>query len=269
MRVRSRFNAPSLNNRGFTLVELLVVVALIGVMLALLLPAIQSSRAAARKTTCANNLRQIGVALTAYHTARKQYPMGCVEWRPTGGNERQLAWSALLLPFLDEQATYDRLDLAQAFDSAANSTAAATVIPVFLCPSSTRPSPLVLGRGACDYGGIYGERITSPNQPPKGAMLIDAVVTVRQIRDGTAKTLIVAEDSRSPDQQWINGRNIFDQAYAINAAPPIENDIRSEHGAGAHGAMADSSVHFLVETLDVRVLAALCTRAGQEAVEGF
>jgi prepilin-type N-terminal cleavage/methylation domain-containing protein len=268
MRVSAGFKPPP-HYRGFTLVELLVVVALIGVLVALLLPAIQSSRAAARRTTCANNLRQIGIALTAYHTARKQYPVGCVEWRPAGGSERQLAWSAFLLPFLDEQATYDRLDLSQAFDSATNAQAAAVLIPVFLCPSSTRISPLVNGRGACDYGGVFGERITSPNQPPKGTMLIDTVVTVRQIRDGTAKTLIVAEDSRSPDQQWINGRNIFDQAYAINAAPPIENDIRSEHGAGAHGAMADSSVHFLVETLDARVLAALCTRAGQEAVEGF
>jgi prepilin-type N-terminal cleavage/methylation domain-containing protein len=269
MRTSSRFKSLPPDDRGFTLVELLVVVALIGVLVALLLPAIQSSRSAARRTTCANNLRQIGVALTAYHTARKQFPVGCVEWRPAGGNERQLAWSAFLLPFLDEQATYDRLDLSQAFDSGANAPAAAVVIPVYLCPGSTRVSPLVDGRGACDYGGIFGERLTSPNQPPKGVMLIDAVVTVRQIRDGTAKTLIVAEDSRSPDQQWISGRNIFDQAYAINAAPPIENDIRSEHAGGAHGTMADSSVHFLVETIDLRVLAALCTRAGQEAIEGF
>jgi prepilin-type N-terminal cleavage/methylation domain-containing protein len=251
---------------AFTLVELLVVIAIVGMLTALLLPAIQASREASRRAVCANNLRQIGIALNAYHAAHRRFPVGCVEWRAPGNpSARQLAWSAYLLPFVEEQALFDSLDLSQPFDSPQN-TPAAAVLPVYLCPSSTRTSPVVSGRGACDYGGIYGERLTSPNNPPKGAMLIDSVVTLRHIRDGAAKTLIVAEDSRFSDGQWINGRNIFDQAFPINTAPPYENDIRSEHTGGAQGVMVDGSVHFFAETLNSKTLAALCTRAGGEVV---
>jgi prepilin-type processing-associated H-X9-DG protein len=86
------------------------------------------------------------------------------------------------------------------------------------------------------------------------------------IPDGTAQTLIVSEDSGWPDGQWINGRNIFDQAFAINNRVPFENDIRSEHPGGAHGLFCDGSVRFLRETLDLPTLAALCTRAGREII---
>jgi prepilin-type N-terminal cleavage/methylation domain-containing protein/prepilin-type processing-associated H-X9-DG protein len=251
---------------AFTLVELLVVIAIIGVLASLLLPAIQASREASRRAGCANNLRQIGIALNAFHGAQRQFPVGCVEWRSSANPQaRQLAWSAYLLPYVEEHALFDSLDLGEPFDSPHNA-AAATVVPLYLCPSSARRSHVVDNRGACDYGGIYGERLTSPNNPPKGPMLIDTAVTLRQIRDGAAKTLIVGEDSRFSDGQWINGRNIFDQAFAINAAPPYENDIRSEHPGGAQAVMVDGSVHFFAETLELKTLAALCTRAGGEIV---
>jgi prepilin-type N-terminal cleavage/methylation domain-containing protein len=256
--------------RAFTLVETLVVMTILGLLVAVLLPAVQAARESSRRTACSNNLRQIGIALNAYHTAQRQFPMGCLEWRAPGdADARQLAWSVYLLPYLEEEPLFDTLDLTMPFDSPRNAPAAATVLPIYLCPSSTRRSPLIDGRGACDYGGVYGERITSPNSPPKGTMLIDAVVTLKQVRDGASKTLIVAEDSRFSDGQWINGRNIFDQAYPINEAPPFENDIRSEHPGGAQGVMVDGSVHFLTDTIELRTLAALCTRAGNEVVANF
>ena len=98
------------------------------------------------------------------------------------------------------------------------------------------------------------------NSPPKGVMLIDRAVSIHEITDGTSQTLIVAEDSRWPEGQWINGRNIFDQAFGINQAPEFENDIRSEHPRGANGAFCDGSVRFLSESMDLQVLAAICTR---------
>jgi prepilin-type N-terminal cleavage/methylation domain-containing protein/prepilin-type processing-associated H-X9-DG protein len=266
MYVRLR-RGPVTAYRAFTLIELLVVLAIISLLTGLLLPAVQAARQAARRVQCQNNLRQIGMGLNAYHAAYGSYPPGGIEWRPRGNTtNRQLAWSALLLPFLEEQALADSLDLDTPFDSPENAQGAARIVSVYVCPASQRGARLVHGRGPCDYGGIYGERITSPNSPPKGVMLYDKPIAIRDVTDGTAKTLIVGEDSRFDDGQWINGRNIFDQAFPINAAPDFENDIRSEHGGGANVVRCDGSVHFLAETMNIKVLAALCTRAGGEMI---
>ena len=81
-------------------------------------------------------------------------------------------------------------------------------------------------------------------------MLIDESMTVREVFDGTTFTFIVGEDSQFPDGEWINGRNIFDQAYAVNGASAI-NDIRSDHPGGANGVMCGGSVHFLTEDMDL------------------
>jgi prepilin-type N-terminal cleavage/methylation domain-containing protein len=252
---------------AFTLVELLVVIAVIGVLLSLTLPAVFSAREASRRTSCANNLRQIGLALQLHVEQEGVFPPGVIEWRPTGeGKRRQLAWSIFLLPFLEQQAVYDQLDLQQPFDSPVNAAAASQVLPVFVCPTSVRGSRLVEGRGPCDYGGITGERIQGANQPPKGILVYDRGLPVAAVRDGLAFTIIVGEDTAWPDGQWINGRNVFDQAFRINAAPPFENDIRSHHPSGAQVVMADSSVRFLNDGLDLKTLAALCTRAGGEPV---
>lgn len=253
---------------GFTVVELLVVIAIIGSLVSLLLPAVVSTRAASHRTSCANNLRQIGIALQAHHEQHQSFPPGAIEWRPPNGDKskRQLAWSVFLLPFLEQGNLFDQIDRSSAFDSEVNADAAATVLSVYLCPTSVRGERLVDGRGPCDYGGINGERITGPNNPPKGIMLYDQPVRDAHIRDGLSNTMIVAEDSEWPEGQWINGRNIFDQAFGINAAPAFENDIRSGHTGGAQAVFADASVRFLSEELDLYLLAALCTRAGGEVV---
>ncbi len=100
---------------GFTLVELLVVVAIIGLLVALLLPAVQSSRESARRSQCANNLRQLGVALLLYHDAQQFFPRG-------GGDaaSTQLSWTASILPYLEETALYRQIDQTVPYTHAAN-----------------------------------------------------------------------------------------------------------------------------------------------------
>jgi prepilin-type N-terminal cleavage/methylation domain-containing protein/prepilin-type processing-associated H-X9-DG protein len=263
---------------AFTLVELLVVIAIVGVLVALLLPAVQMARESARRATCLSHLHQIGVALHSHHTAKRVFPAGCTEFRfVSTGKQRQLAWSVYLLPFVEEQQVFEQLDVTKAFDAPENAAGAAHIVDTYLCPSALREEPLVQGRGPIDYGGIYGERIgwdgrlasERSNDPPKGTMLIDKPVSLRMITDGSARTLIVSEDSEFTDNQWINGRNIFDQAFAINSAPSYENDIRSRHPGGADGLFADGSARFLPEEIDLHVLAAICTRARNEANHSF
>ena len=157
----------------------------------------------------------------------------------------------------------DQLDLQLAFDDAANEQASSRSIELYRCHSSRRIKTIG-ARGLTDYGGIYGERISSPNNPPKGVMLIDQAVRNSQILDGLSNTLIVAEDTKSNQGEWINGGNIFDQAFAINGGPDFENDIRSDHLQGANVCFCDGAVRFLNDSTDLVLLASFCTRAGDE-----
>lgn len=273
-----RRSAPaysSISKRAaFTLVELLVVIAIIGILIGMLLPAVQQVRAAARRTACANHLRQIGLALQNHHSAHMEFPAGVTDWRPffgSDGSNRNLAWSVFLLPFMEQQNVFDRLDLSLPYDHPANADAGSAEIQIFLCPSSL-PQANTTNRsrlGASDYGGIFGERINGPNNPPKGTMVFNRAFRHADITDGSSQTLIVAEDSQRRNAQWINGLNVFDQAFGINQAPLFENDIRSNHPGGANGVFADGHVQFLSEQINLSTLAAICTRAGQEVVGVF
>jgi len=270
MKRRPSRSSAGAARRGFTLVELLVVITIIGILIALLLPAVQAARAAARRMSCSNNLRQIGIGLHNYHAALGCFPPGGLEPRsPKWPQGRQLAWSVFLLPYVEQQPLYDALDTGKAFDHADNAEAAAAILSLYVCPSVPRGMELREGRGPCHFGGIYGERISSPNNPPKGTMLYDQAISIRDISDGTSHTLAISEDSGFTDGQWINARNVFDQAFGINQAPDFENDIRSEHAGGANGLFADGSVRFLSESMALETLAAICTRAGGEIVEEF
>src|SRR5262249_38067411 len=144
---RGRGERPTLR-AGFTLLELLVVIAIISVLIGLLVPAVQKTREATSRIRCSNNLKQIGLALQSYHDARKRFPIGTslkgfsdsadpssipVEMLNTGPYRPGVF--AVLLPYIEQRALYDRLDMDAAIDEGSNPAAGQTPISLYLCPS--------------------------------------------------------------------------------------------------------------------------------------
>ena len=125
---------------GMTLVELLVVVAVLAALLALLLPAVQAVREAGRRVACMNNLRGIGCAIYGHESARRAFPVGCLECT-TKAPRRQIAWNAFILPYLEEPGAAAAFDIRFSYRSGENRQAAGHVVRAFLCPSTTRTRP--------------------------------------------------------------------------------------------------------------------------------
>lgn len=122
-------------SRGFTLVELLVVIAIIGILVALLLPAVQSARESARRTACINNLRQIGLALHSYHDANGSFPPAGITEGPCCNTRSRTCWTISILPYIEEQALYDRYDQKAFNEAPQNEFVRQAIVPTYGCPS--------------------------------------------------------------------------------------------------------------------------------------
>jgi prepilin-type N-terminal cleavage/methylation domain-containing protein len=128
--VQNRGLAKAEVRRGFTLVELLVVIAIIGILIALLLPAVQAAREAARRMQCSNNLKQIGLGLHNYHDTFGTFP-------PGASQDQYLGYATRLLPFMEQKPLYDRVDFENVYSTPNNYAVGAVRVDAFLCPSSS------------------------------------------------------------------------------------------------------------------------------------
>ncbi len=144
---RSTAHRPTLGRRtGFTLVELLVVIAIIGILVALLLPAVQAAREAARRAQCQNNLKQLGIGLHNYHDTHKELPFGAPSKFGLGVGG---TWAAHLLPYIEEQNVHSQLDFKVSLSDPKNRTAVTTVIATFICPSDQTAGQPLQGGANC------------------------------------------------------------------------------------------------------------------------
>lgn len=195
---------------AFTLVELLVVIAIIGILVAMLLPAVQSAREAARRTQCQNNLKNIALALLNYESSAGVLPAG-VQFdegqAPQVSDMFRPNWVIDILPFFEQQGLYDSFDLDEPISAPVNRLARGTEIPSMLCPTDTGAATLFSGttsgegdnwaRGNYACNGV-NQRIDQSNDAwedatKRGVMGLNQAVKLRQVIDGTSKTILVAE----------------------------------------------------------------------------
>ncbi len=213
--------------RGFTLVELLVVVAIIGILIALLLPAVQAAREAARRTQCMNNLKNLGMACQTYAVTKRLLPPGKIY----KGSDEYSNWAIEILPYIEELPLYKQYHFDLTNDNSANDLVRKTSIPIQYCPSDPNPPQVVTGiTGGGDaakssYKGVAGRAWgDAPSQEgsfdsyhlafssnemrildrgPLFVVLVDstsaaapymkAPVKMSQIKDGTSKTMLIGE----------------------------------------------------------------------------
>ena len=295
--------------QAFTLVELLVVIAIIAVLIALLLPAVQQVREAARRTQCRNNLKQIGLALHNYHEAFQVFPMG-YHW-PLG-----TGWSYHLLPQLDQAPLYNSFTVGTPAAAAQSiwrtgppSLALAVTLPVFRCPSSGSVDAVmnvdgIPRRVPCDYTGCAsGVRTTdSPTsirgigpENLDGSFFRVSSVRIRDFLDGASNTVgigeVVSEPSISQVDHWYIGsddlgRNDLPLSqdaseflgslgvnlnlfYSGHSTDDIELSFKSRHTGGVQFLLMDGRVRFVNDSIDESVRMSLGTRAGGEVLGEF
>lgn len=251
------------------MVELLVVIGITAILVALLLPAIQAARASARASSCRNNLKQIGLALANFHSARGHFPPGS---DLLAGTEH--AWSSFLLPYVELNNVAAQIDYRKPWDaSGGNADVANQDLPIYSCPDA-----LAIFLGKQDYGGIIGTSLlplkigTGPQDAfGCGTLIITNAeqpqpVRISSVTDGLSCTLSVGEAVDRLDDEaarWACGRNCFAQNEKwINTDQG--DSLHSHHAAGAHGLFGDGHVKLLTEDIETNVLGAICTRNGAD-----
>jgi prepilin-type processing-associated H-X9-DG protein/prepilin-type N-terminal cleavage/methylation domain-containing protein len=283
---------------GFTMIELLTVVGLIAVLIALLLPAVQSAREAARRTWCANNLLQLGVAMGNYASTHRVLPPGVVEPKGPIVNAPKgyhMGWAVQILPFIEQQNRYRHVDFRRGVYADENSTAVGNSILLFLCPSSRG--------GGGSYCGCHHDVEAPIDADNHGVLYLNSHVAYDDITDGAAYTILLGEATNVMMLGWASGTRdtLRNTGWPINAPDPTVPASRrpfvvptpeerlteyrtlvddgvvpltyvggfgSRHGSGANVLFCDGSVHFLKDSIDPRVFRYMGHRADGEVIDG-
>ena len=264
---------------GFSLVELLAVVAILGTLVSLSLPAVQQARESARRAACGSNLRQMGIAILNYESARRGFPPG-----DDAASGRNHAWSSFILPFLEEEKIARLITYSLPWNEPRNFELAEAIVNVYVCPSG-----IVMYPGKQDYGGVLGSAVVfaeGDELPPgwqHGGILYatskDCPRPCRaaEVADGLSRTLVVSEgvdrgfpdmesDTRIGNSRWACGTNCFFHNSPVLNTPDVDG-FRSNHIGGVHGLYADGHVSFMNDGTSPEVLIAVSTKAGGEHAE--
>ncbi len=293
--------------KGFTLIELLVVIAIIGVLVALLLPAVQQAREAARRSQCRNNLKQIGLALATYEETHRVYPPGYVTQRPAnpasatwcqnnGGSSGQFApWTILILPQLEQKSVHKQMNFLVPFQATSNQMAAPNdqwvkKMPVYQCPSD---SDISQNPTYGTYFGVSGGGTTYDCTSTgcsaagdrsfylSGILYAGSSTRPSDIRDGLSNVFMLGE-SRYSDSAWGASAKQDSCGYAKNLAGAQEQinlypnrgyqqtrGFSSYHTGGCFFGLADGSAQFVSQNIDLSVYRQLGRRNDKLPLGGF
>jgi len=204
--------------RGFTLIELLVVIAIIGVLTSLLLPAVQQAREAARRMSCRNNLKQIGLALHNYHDTHSTFPPGYIASGPYSDGATDTTpgwgWAAFILPQMDQGNLHEAANFNLSLQDPKNASAIQTTIPAYLCPSDMTPNgPFAVPDGfgntvamaaPSSYAAcVGGDETGTTDATGAGVFYRNSRTRIRDITDGTSNTILIGEKA------WSNANAIW------------------------------------------------------------
>lgn len=304
--------------RGFTLIELLVVIAIIAILIALLLPAVQQAREAARRSSCKNNLKQIGLALHNYHDTSGSFPPGGITLGNCCSTQSGITWTISILPQLDNAPLFEEYNPNIFNEDPGNAFVREQFLPVYICPSDVNTETLdnpASGPGSGldyapgSYRAVSGR--TDRNQwwdahnhsdLPRGWRgVLHSVGTLRktvedmsEIQDGTSNTIMVGEFHTSTENRrrtfWAYTYTSFNQSTVCpecgsrTLVPDFDECVDiggtggsnackrgwgSMHSGGVQYLLADGSVRFVSENINMNTLGALATIFGEEVVGDF
>lgn len=286
-------SAETSRRSGFSLVELLVIVAIIALLVGILLPAAQAARSSARRIQCVDRLRQLGLAMNNYHGARRAFPQA--------RDEKMWSWLTRLLPYMEQQSLHDQIDFSRtAWKNGRHQPATATIVPSFVCPADSgnqRISP----HYPYAYTNYFGVAGTEGGGPPgwyRGYGVLPSsgykedpgpTISLERVTDGTSKTLLVGERpvigvdiNGNGDVGWWaaglgyrispygRGEYILDSSEGLRKGvlgpTTLDNATHwwSHHSEGGHFAFVDGSVRLLNYDINHELLLALSTRNGHE-----
>ena len=290
--------------RAFTLIEVLVVIAIIAILVALILPAVQKARESARRTQCKNNVKQIVLALHNYHTTHKMFPPGWIgveEGFPLASAPTGWGWATMLLTDLDNRPLFSKINFFESIEHSDNQFAREATLQIFRCPSDSSvdtwsikhkddPTLILAKLGTANYVGSFGtgdlaECATLPAGErchSDGVFYHNSTIQFKNIRDGNSTTIMIGERRTNLPKNWFstwvgavpNGKDTFARIVGVSDHVPNEDsghfeDYSSAHDSGTHFGMADGSVRFINDGIDLNVFKGLATRSGKEYIGAF
>jgi prepilin-type N-terminal cleavage/methylation domain-containing protein len=271
---------------AFTLVELLVVIAIIGVLVALLLPAVQASREAARRSSCLNNMMQLGLALHNYELSHETLPPGVSN--PEGPishveSGSHLSWITYILPFIEEGVLYQRLDREAGAYDAANAPVRNCGIQILLCPSFGGRQGGDEEPASSTYAGCHHSIEAPIDVNQSGLLFLNSAIRYEEITDGSSKTILLGEMLAGEDSLgWISGtrdtlRNTGKLVKDRHRGQPTDSEPHPDPlfvgGFGSHHpgtvvfGLADGSVRTIALAIDDMLFQRLGNRADGEIVD--